>query len=156
MTSMPRTEEPASLFAQLEHSEVRIGSIMPRRGPDARRMREPRTTLMPWLGRWGAVPATLVLLAGVARAQQPADSAFRARGDSVRADSVNRARLAALQVLVDSVEKARTDSLRKYQLAAVVVTALVLLEPALMGFDDLWVPLDRAQKAFGPLVKLVD
>jgi len=122
MTSMPRTEEPASLFAQLEHSEVRIGSIMPRRGPDARRMREPRTTLMPWLGRWGAVPATLVLLAGVARAQQPADSAFRARGDSVRADSVNRARLAALQVLVDSVEKARTDSLRKYQLAAVVVT----------------------------------
>ncbi|HUK22553.1 MAG TPA: TonB-dependent receptor [Gemmatimonadales bacterium] len=51
-------------------------------------------------------------------AQQPSDSAARAR-----ADSINRARQAALQARVDSVEKARQDSLRRYRLAAVVVTA---------------------------------
>lgn len=46
-----------------------------------------------------------------------------ARADSIRADSVQRARARALEAAADSAARARADSLRRYQLAAVIVNA---------------------------------
>jgi iron complex outermembrane recepter protein len=55
--------------------------------------------------------------AGRASGQQPTPA------DSMRADSVQRARVRALTAAADSAAKARADSLRRYNLKAVVVTA---------------------------------